>query len=42
MNEFGAKVYGISISDFGDKSALLGAASHFFGQKVLLGLDQES
>ena len=32
----------VFISDFGDKSALLGAASHFFGQKVLLGLDQES
>ncbi|MCL6258287.1 ROK family protein [Aquiflexum sp. TKW24L] len=32
----------VFISDFGDMSALFGAASHFFGQKVLLGLDQES
>jgi glucokinase len=30
----------VFISDFGDKSALFGAASQFFGQKVLLGLDQ--
>ena len=29
----------IFVSDFGDKSALFGAASHFFDQKVLLGLD---
>lgn len=29
----------IFISDFGEKSALFGAASQFFGQKVLLGLD---
>lgn len=32
----------VFVSDFGDKSALFGAASQFFGQKVLLGLDQES
>jgi len=32
----------IFISDFGDRSALYGAASRFFGQKVLLGLDQVS
>jgi glucokinase len=31
----------VFISEFGDKSALFGAASMFFGQKVLLGLDQE-
>jgi glucokinase len=32
----------VFISDFGDKSAVLGAASHFFGQKVFLGLDPVS
>jgi glucokinase len=32
----------IFLTEFGDKSALLGAASHYFGQKVLLGLDQVS
>lgn len=32
----------VFISDFGDRSALFGAASQFFGQKVLLVLDQES
>jgi glucokinase len=31
----------IFLSDFGDKSALFGAASIFFDQKVLLGLHQE-
>jgi len=31
----------VFISEFEDKSALFGAASMFFGQKMLLGLDQE-
>jgi glucokinase len=32
----------VFISEFGDKSALFGAASRFFDQKILLGLDQVS